>query len=411
VEIVPRALTPAAIALLVVAAACSSSTTASSPDGSVAGAGDSGARGRSVRDAADARPTSCNETVVNITVVDYFTGAAVADTLVTVDGAPATSPFCLGSGVHPVTIQASGYATYNGAIQLPGGATSRSVPLFPVTTSAAAWLALANTDREANGAPAVQLDDGLMIAAWDHAVDMGVQGYFAHFDPHGFAPTTRSLMLGSMLMGSEDIAAGVPTYEQADAEFMAEQAKLPNQAASDCATSDSLAPHFCNIVAATHNRLGVGIVDVPGSPYKTYYDQEFGDLYGYYDTTVLPPEPPLDAGAPVTLLPAPGYPFKYEQVEMMAAPTPIGIATLNADIGCASMCPAGDVWYPTGNMAVSSNGPLPYTPTLSASQIVFVALETNAMPFLGASAYAAFWGGGTAKPDSYGASSKSYLVP
>jgi hypothetical protein len=75
------------------------------------------------------------------------------------------------------------------------------------------------------------------------------------------------------------------------------------------------------------------------------------------------------------------------------------------------MCPPGDVWYPTGNTPVSTTGPTPYAPVLTTSEIVFVALSTNFTPFLSASVYAAFWGGGTVKPDSYGAASKSYLVP
>jgi hypothetical protein len=375
------------------------------PDGGAAEAGAVDAR-----DDASA-PGPCSATSVSVSLVDYFSGETLSGSA-SIDGASAGGgPFCVGPGVHPVSIKASGYATYNGAIQLPGGATSRTIRLFPVSTAVAGWLALVNMDRQSNGAPPVQLDNALTIAAWDHAIDMGTQGYVGHFDPHGFAPTTRSLMLGSMLMGSEDFAYGYPTYEVADNSFMVEKAQLPNQTASDCAAHDALADHYCNIVSVLHNWVGLAVAKMPASTHITYYDQEFGDLYGYFDTTVLAPEAPADASAPVTLVPAPGYTFKSEDVGTMAAPTPISIATINADPGCASMCPPGDVWYATGTTAVSTTGPAPYVPMLSSSEVVFVSLWTNVMPFVGASVYAAFWGSGNVTPDTYGASSKPYLVP
>ena len=90
----------------------------------------------------------------------------------------------------PSVTYASGYE-----VPLPGAYETEVTGWLPS-------LALVNADRQANGAPAVQLDDWLTIVAWDHAVDMAVQGYYAHFDPHGLAPTTRSLLLGSMVMGA-----------------------------------------------------------------------------------------------------------------------------------------------------------------------------------------------------------------
>jgi Cysteine-rich secretory protein family len=355
---------------------------------------------------------ACTAGQITVTVVDYFTGKPI-DASATVDGASTGAALpCLtvAPGVHPFAIAASGYATFNDAIQVPGGATSRTVQLVPVTPSLASWLTLVNSDRMANGAGPLQLDNGLMMAAWDHAVDMGVHAYFAHFDPHGFAPTTRSLMLGSMVIAAEDIAVGQPTYVQAEASFMAERLKLPHQSPSDCATDYNLADHYCDIITPSHNWLGLGIADVPGSPYKTYFDQEFGDLYGYYDTTVLGPEPPPSDSAPLTLIAAPGDSFTYEYVQTMPAPTPVPIATLNEDPECSSMCPPGDLWYPTGNTSVTSGAPKAFTPSLNESQIVFVEITTSAKSFFGASVYAAFWGGGTVLPDTYGASALSYRV-
>jgi hypothetical protein len=77
----------------------------------------------------------------------------------------------------------------------------------------------------------------------------------------------------------------------------------------------------------------------------------------------------------------------------------------------ASTCPAGDQWFPGNEVVVGGSTPTPFMPTLSQSQMVFAGIATNSMPFVGASAWAGFWPGGTVLPDSYGASSAAYLVP
>jgi hypothetical protein len=361
----------------------------------------------------DASSVMCPSGQYAVPVIDYFTGDRIATATGTVDGAAAPGFPCLslGTGVHPLEVSAAGYATYRNAIQVPGGATRRVVTLVPLTPSITGWLSLVNSDRMANGgAPPLQLDSSLMIAAWDHAVDMGVQGYFAHWDPHGFSPQTRSLMLGSMIVSAENIAANYATYTLAEQAFMAEKAKLPNQSPSDCATSYDLAGHYCDLITTSHNLLGVALAQVPGSPYGTYYDQEFGDLYAYYDTTVIGPQPAAGTTASITLVPAAGFSFNYEFIESMPAPTPIPVATLNADPTCATECPTGDPQYPSGNTSVSTSGVMPYSPTLSPNQIVFLDLQTNETTFFGSSALAAFWAGGT-PPTTYGASSLTYRLP
>ena len=360
----------------------------------------------------DAGPVQCTGSEYGVKVVDYFTGNAVAGTSAKVDGASATLPcFTLANGVHPLQITASGYATYNGAIQVPGGAMTRTVQLFPVTASASAWLTLVNSDRLANGAGPVQIDSGLMIAGWNHVVDMGKQGYFAHFDPNGFAPTTRSLLLGSMMMSAENLAAGDKTYADAEAAFMGEKNSLPNKAPGDCTADYNAAGHYCDLITASHNWVGFGMAHVPGAPYQgLYYSQEFGDLYAYYDTTVLGSYPATNSTATIELVPASGYTFKYELVQTMPAPSPITIATLNTDPTCASMCPTNDPWYPSGSTTVPK-APTPYAPPLSASEIVFLGLATNETTFFGVSAYAAFWAGGTTMPTTYDdAASEAYLI-
>jgi hypothetical protein len=384
---------------------------ARAPDGEADEAGnppaDSGTK-------ADSGPTNCTSSQYHVEAVDYFTGAPIAGATATVDSAGATLPcLTLATGVHPLLVTATGYAAYNGAIQVPGGAMSRTVSLFPMTPSLTAWLALVNTDRAANGAGPVQIDSGLMISGWNHVVDMGKQGYFAHFDTNGFAPTTRSVLLGSMMMGVENAAAGQKTYADAETSFMGEKSALPNQTASDCKNNYNLAGHYCDLITVSHNWIGFGLAKVPGSKYSEYYTQEFGDLYAYFDTTVIGPYPSVSSTATVTLVPAPGYTFGSEFTQTMPAPTPIPIATLNADPTCASMCPANDLWYPAANTQanVKAKAPIAYAPPLSTSEIVFLGLLTNETTFVGASVYATFWAGGTVKPNTYtDATSRTYLV-
>jgi uncharacterized protein YkwD len=370
---------------------------------SAGGTSASGTPGASSTTSPAPTPTPPQQTVP-VSVVDYFTAQAVGAANVSIDGAPAGRS--LAAGLHTLVVTAPGYATFNGAIQIPAGAPNRTIKLFPVSPSMAAWLAQINADRAANGASAVQLDDMLTIAAYDHAVDEATQGYFAHFDPHGFSPNTRSLLLGSMMQGLEDIAAGYPTWSDAEAAMMAERTALPHQDAADCQTSsEDLAGHYCNIVWPTHNWVGLALLAAPGgaTQYGTYYDQEFGELYGRYDTTVPPTQAStgtlLFAGANGSTL-ATGY------VATLPPPAPISIATLNADPRCTSMCPAADQWYPTATNADFSADSWPFTSALGSTQLTFPELYTNVGGlFDGVAVDAVAWPGGTVTPNAYGSSS------
>ncbi len=343
-------------------------------------------------------------------VVDYFTGASISNLQGTLDGEAITAvdgKYCsteLSPGVHPLSLTASGYTTFNGAIQSPGGATSRTVKLFAETSAMKDWLAQVNSDRAANGAGAVTLDDMLSIAAFNHAADMAVQNYFAHFDPMGFSPNTRSLLLGSMVMGAENLSGGDSNWAGAESGFMAEKSQLPNQSASDCAQDDSEAGHYCNIVWPSHNWVGLAVVHFENSTYQNYYDQEFGDLYGYYDTTVLGTTPPLGDSVALDFVGANGATLQGEGIATISSPTPIPISTLNADPTCATSCPASDPWYPPDATNYGSN---PLEMSLATKQIYFAEVDTSITAFVGYGAYAAAFAGGTG-PTQY--SDASYNV-
>jgi len=341
-----------------------------------------------------------------IALTDYFSGAPVTGATVIVDGVATSASGTLhltpSAGLHTLSVTASGYATYNGALQI-GSATAiatRTITLFPVNPLLAQWLAQVNVDRAAAGEPPVALDDMLTIAAFDHASDMGVRGYFAHFDTHGFAPTTRALLLGSMLMGSENIGAGYASWNDVESAFVAERQLLPNQTEADCATAASAATdHYCNIAAPAHNWVGLAIVAVPGSPYGTYYDQEFGDLYGVYDTTAISPLAALGSTVSLELAPANGAAFLSATIATMPAPVPIPIATLNADPACSSQCPPQDQLYPTPSAGTSSGSPVQLT--LTTNQLDFVAQNVSTSTYVGAGSWALTWAGGTVTPDRY----------
>jgi len=345
-----------------------------------------------------------------VSTTDYFTNGAVVSSA-TVDGralaAVSSGTFgpALAPGLHSLQITAPGYATYNGAIQVPGGAVTRTITLFPESPAVAAFVAGINADRATDGRTAVQLDNQLTIAAYDHAADMAAQGYYAHFDPNGFAPTTRSLLLGSEMVGDENIDVGAPTWADAEYAFVQnEKNQLPNKSAADCVAygDPHYAGHYCNLIYPGHNWVGLGVVSNPSSLYTTYYDQEFGDLYGMVDTTAVAREPAINTVA--SLIMAGSTPAaESEVISTMPMPVPISVATLNADATCASACPSADQWYATVWYAPSDFGQglgVPITLDTTLNQIYEPQVEfSGAFSATGASTI--YWPSGSVMPATY----------
>jgi Cysteine-rich secretory protein family len=328
---------------------------------------------------------------VRLIVTDYFTRKPVAAAHLKIDGAVKAGhggifSVALAPGVHSLVIAAAGYATYENAVDVPTAAPQRAIALFPIDAAMQAWIVQIDKDRKSNGAGPVVPDNGLTIAAFDHAADMIVRNYFAHFDPNGFSPTTRSLLLGSMMPGWENLAAGYATAEDAEAAFMSEKADLPHHSPSDCAADWSDAGHYCNIVLPQHNRTGVAIVG-------TDYDEEFGDYYAMYDTSAIPPEPKLGSSATLSIAALDGSIPSYAFVASMGEPQRIPIATLNADPTCSSACPKNDVWWPSGDS--SANDPIKLS--FKVNQIYWPILSLAETE----QSYAAFWAGGNRLPSIY----------
>lgn len=342
---------------------------------------------------------------IHIAATDYFGGATIAATIL-VDGKPTATTFALASGLHRLQIIAPGFATYNGAIQVPGGATTRDVPLMPLGPNIDAWLLALNSDRLTSGSPPVQIDDALAIAAFNHAADMAVRNYFAHFDTHGFAPTTRSLLFGSGVMADENLAAGFSSVSDVESAFALERNALPKKSPADCAAYDALASHYCNLVFANHNWVGLAATTSTNSTYGTYFAQEFGDLYALVDATVANVEPSLGTTAWLTMGSLDGGTI-FASVSTQAAPVPITIATLNADPACATQCPAADHFYPVG-LATQAD-PALFSIPFALDQLYIPQAFTTTATFVGSSAASVYWPGGSVMPDWYGNASLSPL--
>ena len=350
--------------------------------------------------ASPATSPTAGQQAAAVSVVDYFTAQTIGSASVTVDGAPLTH--ALSTGLHTLVVTAPGYATFNGAIQVPGGAANRTVKLFPVSPSMTAWLAQIDADRAANGAGAVQLDDMLSIAAYDHAGRSSDSGLLRALRPAGVQPEHALAAAGLDDARSGRHRRGLRRLGRrgkrddggAYRAAAPGRRRLPNE-------PESLAGHYCNIVWPLHNWVGLALLSAPGgaTQYGTYYDQEFGELYGVYDTTV----PPAAASAgSLSFAGANGSTLGTGYVATLATPAPIAIATLNADPRCASSCPAADQWYPSAGNTFFSAGTWTFTTALSSSQLTFPELSSNvAGLFDGAAIDADAWPGATVTPATY----------
>ena len=98
----------------------------------------------------------------------------------------------------------------------------------------------------------------LTLASRAHARDMGEQRYFSHTSLDGRSPWDRSRAAGYTSASGENIAAGYGS---------------PAAVMDGWLRSDG---HCRNIMAAGARDLGVGLANVSGSPYGSYWVQLFG---------------------------------------------------------------------------------------------------------------------------------------
>ncbi|MFV9505496.1 MAG: CAP domain-containing protein [Oscillochloridaceae bacterium umkhey_bin13] len=123
-------------------------------------------------------------------------------------------------------------------------------------------VALVNSERAKNGCGPVILNPLLTNAAQAHAEDMAVNRFFAHINLQGQTPGQRITATGYRWMRvGENIAAGQTT---------AQQVMLDPQYGWMFS-----AVHRANILNCEFTELGVGHIELPGSPFTHYWVQKF----------------------------------------------------------------------------------------------------------------------------------------
>jgi uncharacterized protein YkwD len=110
-----------------------------------------------------------------------------------------------------------------------------------------------NAERAAVGLPPLMGDDRAHDAAYDHAVDMRVRGFYAHINPDGEGPCMRLREAGveTFSCGAENIARGEETADEVVDVWMASPG------------------HRDNILDAFSTHAGVGVTLGADGPWWT----------------------------------------------------------------------------------------------------------------------------------------------
>ncbi|SEJ02453.1 Uncharacterized conserved protein YkwD, contains CAP (CSP/antigen 5/PR1) domain [Deinococcus reticulitermitis] len=108
-------------------------------------------------------------------------------------------------------------------------------------------------------APALTWNDRLAHAARNHSLDLGRRAYFDHISPEGVGFSERITRAGYVWRtAGENIAAGYATAQTVVENWV----RSPG--------------HCANLMNPAFTELGVGAAQVAGSPYRTYWTQNFG---------------------------------------------------------------------------------------------------------------------------------------
>lgn len=131
-----------------------------------------------------------------------------------------------------------------------------------------AFLPLINNLRAQNGLPPLQVSNTLTISSKWMSNDMATHNYFDHTDSLGRNPQVRMSSFGYTANATgENIAAG----------FLSAQ---------DALTAWENSPgHLANMLNRKYNAVGIGRVELAGSPYKVYWTTDFGSTI---DQTLAP---------------------------------------------------------------------------------------------------------------------------
>ncbi len=149
----------------------------------------------------------------------------------------------------------------------PGGEVGvATFALRDLDPEEAAFLEIINDYRTDHGLGTLTASRSINQAAYDHSLDMGVQGYFDHTSLDGRSPWDRMCAgghepacTGSAMMG-ENIAAG-----NADAwSTFVQWRESPG--------------HNANMLTGEFTCIGIGRAVVSGSPYRVYWTTDFSSV-------------------------------------------------------------------------------------------------------------------------------------
>ena len=144
------------------------------------------------------------------------------------------------------------------------GTTGAGSEAACLNTQEATLLAKINAYRQQNGLQPLKVSKALNVASYTLSYDMGKNNFFGHTGSDGSSMSQRMATEGytyATLKG-ENIAAG---YATADAVFTAWK---------------NSADHNKNMLNPNYKAIGIGMAQVAGSTYGTYWTTDFG---GYVD--------------------------------------------------------------------------------------------------------------------------------
>jgi len=148
------------------------------------------------------------------------------------------------------------------ATPVPPTATAAGCSYSLNTSFEQQLLNLINQERKKRGIAPLRMDSRLVAAARLHSQDMGCKGFFSHTGSDGSSPFDRMQRAGyTFSAAAENIYAGNGSYNSPQAAF---NGWMNSQG------------HRENMLNPRYVDVGIGYVNVPGSPYGGYFTADFG---------------------------------------------------------------------------------------------------------------------------------------
>ena len=237
-----------------------------------------------------------------------------------------------------------------------------------------AFLGLINGYRATNGLGSLSISPALSTAAAWMSRDLGVNAYFSHTDSLGRSPSGRAADCGYPSGAGENIAGGT-AWSSAQSVFDGWKAS-PG--------------HNANMLNGSYRVIGIGRVNVPGSPYGWYWTTPFG----MFDDSGAPPPTNTPANTPTntptaaptspatqTPTPPPTSPPTSTPTSAPGGPSATATPTSSAPTSAPTASPTGGTASATPARTPTSNpesGSATKTPTPGPEAAALVPLATGA---------------------------------